>query len=315
MSELLSQLDDIGNLDNLFAGDEAQEIIVGGERTYFGLLRFYQIPVDPFVKGARFTIPGILNYEYDEITKTTILGDGLKEFAGQPTARSKYHRLVFVMSQKTEKGETYQRVRQFKSWTDQCVKCKGKKMIIELTTSEDIDKPSITCPECNGTGKAPNAWREFQWQELKNLPWLNDLLATGQLAIKDHENLNSWIPVQYTEVDTSYTGEWDIKKYLSDFKQFASSKEMEQAAKEFYGEGPSFSAEELPKAWSTYPNEFIPNYDKLAKDGLSHKLIAEKLGLISSNGQPSTTNNGNPVNAQNIMSRLVGVPETLLDWS
>lgn len=204
------------DLDGLEEAPE--EVVVGGEKTIFAKVRFFQLFVNPFAGGERFTLPGVKAVEFEEDTNTSIALDSLHQFYGKPVKASKYRLHIFVEWRLNIAKEWYQRRPSiFKGWGDRCKRCKGTGLFND-----------VSCQECDGRGSNVIAWNLFQYPELLKLT-----KVTRQRLMKSSKEP---LYISYIEADTDLKGQYDMKKYRTEIKLFSNQNDWEEANEAHFGQ-------------------------------------------------------------------------------
>ena len=264
--------------------EDDEQAIEGSGNTKFAKARFYYpLHVNRFVGGEHFTLPGVFYDEYDEDTKVSTR-IGQKEFRGMTLSEnSKYHLALVVLESKNKEGQWYQRQIQFGNWKDK----------------DEETGDYLGC-----------AWLDFQKKEMLQLS-VGDRAALIEAATN-----NSWAFIQYTEAETGYTGQYEIKKYLTDIVVFKNEKEWGETEKTFRSQ---FSDNDTPSD-SPYPvgwgdSEGIEKNLVWAKKEAIEKKWTDELAVAGMGIAGTKTPNGNPVNVKWLVSEVLNKPEAMVNLS
>lgn len=256
--------------------DDEKAIESGGITKFAKARLYYPLYVNRFVSGEHFTLPGVFYDEYDEDTKvSTRIGE--KEFRGMTLSEnSKYHLALVVLESKNKEDEWYQRQIQFNNWKDK----------------DEETGDYLGC-----------AWLDFQKQEMLQLS------TSDRAALVEAAKNNAWAFIQYTEAETGYTGQYEIKKYLSDIAVFKSEKEWADAEDTFrsqFSDNDTPSDSSHPVAWEGDGGANLKwAIDQTKEHGWKPAKIIEELEL-----KGAKTPNGEPVDVNAIVSEVLEKSKT-----
>ncbi len=254
--------------------DEEEEAVEGGGNTNFAKARlYYPLYVNRFKTGEHFALPGVFYDKYDETTKVSSR-IGPKEFRGMTLSKGgKYYMALVVLEMQNKEHQWYQRQIQFCNWKD---------------------KDSSGC-----------AWLAFQKEEMRQLS------DSDQTVLIQAARDNSWTFIQYVEAETGYTGQYEIKKYLTDIVVFKSEKEWQEAEtafrSQFSDDGVSSDPTTLiyPASWDigdTTPEGMIAHGRTLEK-GMSDENLAKEL-RIKVDGKSALTQDVKSVNVAALIAEI-----------
>lgn len=321
------------DVEDDFAGEQPEEVEVGGERTFFCGMRLYPIVHDPFVAGAKFTIGGVFDSEFDE-SKGFVQLDFEKEFSGRKggkgvTLKNSVKKFIFVtehVRSEEQGGGTYQRNLEIKAYRERCLnkRCKGKGKIGETI-----------CPDCDGIGTQPSVWYNHQWPSLKEMGQgrqaLIDAAKDSLLAWSQGNQDNAiWCWVKATQGEADFERSFDGKdgkmvtfspKYWTEIEVYSDKVTWQAASDAYWAERGGLAdsnvipKSDLPARWAESNNTIEGSFSSMKEKDYSHKGFAQALALIDRQGKPMEKANGQPCDPKEIISRLVGLPVDLLEWN
>ena len=280
-------------LDTDFNWDEplVTDAGTGEGKRQFGLVRMVVVPVIPFQKGASFTLPNVHDDQYDENTKTTVR-NGLKSFNGMKQGKTdKKHTIYVLVAEKSDRqGNSYQRVKWFKSWTE-----KDRK----------------------------NVWAELQFPAIKGFDSTNRAKFTGQgiYASYDEVSTGEQVNIQGKDYDT---------KYWTNFTVLANAEAMKKAETDFFaqftdganGATPALDLTNIPAGWikgdaakdAASVQTLYQQIKKQFEEGKAPMDIAKKLSIVSkAEGNPMLNKDGNPVNVAELFSAALDLPSAMFE--
>lgn len=280
-------------LDTDFDWDEPRVTDAGtGEgKRQFGLVRMLPVPVIPFQKGQSFTLPNVYDDQYNPDTQTTVR-NGLKQFNGMKQGKTdKKHTIYVLVAEKSDRqGNTYQRVKWFKSWAE-----KDRK----------------------------NIWAELQFSAIKGFDNATraKFLGQGIYAGYDEVSTGEQVNIQGKDYDT---------KYWSNFTILANAEAMKEAEKVFFaqfadganGSMTNLDLSNIPAGWikgdavkdAASVQTLYQQIKKQYGEGKAPLDIAKKLSLVGkADGNPMPNKDGNPVNVAELFSQALDMPAAMFE--
>jgi hypothetical protein len=263
----------------------------GEGKRQFAKVRMLPVPVIPFQKGASFTLPDVYDDQYNPDNQQTVR-NGLKVFNGMKQGKTdKKHTIYVLVAEKADRqGNTYQRVKWFKSWAE-----KDRK----------------------------NVWAELQFNALKGFDSANraKFLGQGIYAGYDEVSTGEQVNIQGKDYDT---------KYWTNFTIFPDEAAMKKAEAEFFAQFATNGANgatpldltNIPAGWvkgdatkdaasvQTLYQQIKKQYD----EGKAPMDIAKKLSLVSkAEGTPMPNKDGQPVNVAELFSAALDMPAAMFE--
>jgi hypothetical protein len=260
--------------------NEEEKVVESSGNTRFAKARLYVLPVNRFVGGEHFTLPGVFQDDYDEGTQTSSRV-GPKEFRGM-TLSDKHTKWTFyplVLETQNSKQQWFQRIIGFGNWKD---------------------KDDTGC-----------AWLEFQKGELLSLPD-KDKNALMNAARDSFKNPDAWTYIRYTEGETGYTGQYEIKKYLTDIAVYSDEAQWQKESVEFFAQfsngDTAVGNDHYPATWKTDIQGMIDHIKQLKEQGQSDLEIAKAALLLDADSGPVVSIKGDNVDAAAVLGEILNVP-------
>ena len=291
------------NIENMDTGD-SDESTRG--RVLFARWRYFHIPVE-WAKGTPgFPLPGVFLDRYQEGQPS--LREGAYFVKGaRPKGGSKSFVNVIVAEATNRDGSTYQRVDQFTSFDE--------------------------------------VWHKAQWPALKQLSddKFSKLQSTGQAAInlarqkKTAEQINAspdtWVYGRSTLIKSDIVGKKQdgspkATYYRNEWALFDKAQEWTKARDAYFaqftdgsnGATPTLDLTNIPAEWlkgdaAKYESGVVSMFKETVRQVglLGMKGGAIKVKILNAEGQPNMNQQGQPIDAVALLSRILDTPEPMID--